>query len=144
MIRPAMALAPDYPIRQAVPRRLATGAEAVLNAIRVRLATIRGSWGEDRLLGLPWVAWSLPPPDVEVQAQVRRQVAAVEGVLEIREVAVSFSGGVLQIAIRVVVQGDTGPVLAVVGDLGIWEGYAPGVWLQILQIGPLPIVRAAT
>lgn len=136
-----MALAPDYPIRMAVPRRLATGPEAALAKIRIRLATVRGVWGEDRLLGLPWIGWSLVPPEVEIQAQVSRQVAAVEGVLSIEEVAVSVLTGVVSIAVRLRIQSAEGPVLAVVGDLGIWDGYTPGAWFSILQVGHRQIVR---
>lgn len=138
-----MALAPDYPIRMAVPRRLATGPEAVLAKVRIRLATVRGVWGEDRLLGLPWFAWSLVPPEVEIQAQVSRQVAAVEGVLSIEEIAVAVTAGVVSIAVRLQIQSATGPVLAVVGDLGIWDGYTPGAWFAILQVGHRQIVRGA-
>lgn len=140
MIRPCMALAWDAPLRPASPRRLATGAEAVLTRVALRLGTIRGVWPTDTLFGLPLIAWSLPPEDTVIRAEVARQVGAVPGVLRILEIAVSFVAGVLAIAVRLLVSNGESTVEAAVGDLGIWEGYTPGAWMSVLQIGHRPVM----
>lgn len=142
MIRPCLAMqSRGGRLGLAFPRRWALRSEAVLTRCAIRLATIRGAWTDDTRLGLPLVEWSLPPEDVEIQAQVSRQLGAVEGVLRVLEVAVDRSGDQLAIAARVLVSDDgAAPVEAVVGDLGIWEGYAPGAWFAVLQIGHRQIV----
>jgi|GEM_PF-6279682 len=137
MIRPCLALTPTSPPTLAMPLRLATGAEAVLTRVAVRLWTIRGTWPDDTLLGLPHLAWSGPTvPAVEVEAGVRRQIAAVDGVLEVSSVTASWVGAERALTVELIVEGDDGEaVAAVVSDTP--EGYAPAAWYLLIETLPI-------
>jgi hypothetical protein len=123
----------------AFPPRLVTGAESVITRCAIRIWTLRGVWPDDSLLGVPWLTYTLAStPSAVVQAVVRRQLAAVDGVRRVEEVVVSRPGTTLQVAARVLVDSD--PVVeAVVGDLGVYAGTISGTWYQILGTGHRPI-----
>lgn len=125
--------------RLSFPPRLVTGAVSVLTRCAIRLWTLRGVWPDDRNLGLPWLSWTLASvPSPVIQAQVRRQLLAVEGVVRVERVVVTRPGSELRVAAEVVVD-DDGEVAAVVGDLGVYDGVVPGAWYQILLDGHRPI-----
>lgn len=134
---PCLALARISPPEVQIPLRLCTGPEAVATKIAIRLWTLRGQWPDDVLLGLPLLDWALPTyPDAVVEAAVRRQVAAVPGVVEIIEVTASYSGTTRTIVVRVRLDSDEE---IVVGDLPISAGYIPGVWWVLARPGYRPI-----
>lgn len=138
---PCLALARISPPEVQIPLRLCTGAEAVANKIAIRLWTLRGQWPDDVLLGLPLLDWALPTyADTIIEAAVRRQVAAVEGVVEILEVSASYSGTTRTIVVRVRLADDEE---IVVGDLPLSGGYIPGVWWILARPGHRPIFPGA-
>ncbi len=125
--------------RLAFPPQLVTGVQSVLTRCAIRIWTIRGVWPDNRNFGLPLLDWSLASvPRAEIQAQVRRQLAAVDGVLRVIGVDVNRPGTELRIGARVEIAADE-PVQAVVGDLGVYAGTVPGAWYQILGTGYRPI-----
>lgn len=138
---PCLALARISPPEVQIPLRLCTGAEAVATKIAIRLWTLRGQWPDDVLLGLPLLDWALPTySDAIVEAAVRRQVAAVQGVLEILEVTATYSGTTRTIVVRVRLATDEE---IVVGDLPVTGGYIPGVWWILARPGHRPIIPGA-
>lgn len=144
MNRIVSALAPNHPIRVAWPLRPVSGPEAILTMIALRLTTRRGVWPDDTNFGLPLDAWTVPTvPLTEIRLQVTRQVAAVAGVLEIQEVFAVRTGPVLDLATRVKVAAPAGPVEAVVGELGIFDGLTPGAWFLLLPAGHRPLFPVA-
>lgn len=145
MIRPCLAVQyADGRPSVAVPLRLATGPEAVVTQVAIRLWTILGTWGDDTALGMPWLRLAAPNvADIEVEALARRQVRAVPGVLDVLEVIVGWSGAARSVAVRVLVAAEeTGGLEAMVGDLGIAGLYAPGAWYLMATPGYRPIVRS--
>ena len=131
--------------RQAWPPRLVYGAESVVTRCAIRLWTVRGTWPDDVLLGLDHMAWVLPQtPAVVIEALVRRQLGAVEGVIRVREVLITRPGTDLDIAaVLDVSDGDGGSLSVVVGSLveptGVYAGLIPGTWYVLLG-GSRPIV----
>lgn len=124
-----------------MPPRIVTGAESVVTRVAIRLWTLRGVWPDDRVLGCSWLDWLRPGVTAaEIEGVVRRQVAAVEGVSRVVQVAVTRTT-TINVAVQLEASdGDDGTVSAVVGDLGIYEGVIPGAWYQILGTGHRPIL----
>lgn len=138
---PCLALARISPPEVQIPLRLCTGPEAVATKIAIRLWTLRGQWPDDVLLGLPLLDWALPTyADAIIEAAVRRQVAAVEGVLEILEVTATYSGTTRSIVVRVRLDSEDE---ITVGDLPLTAGYIPGVWWILARPGYRPILPGA-
>ena len=139
---PCLALARISPPEVQIPLRLCSGPEAVATKIAIRLWTLRGDWPDDVLLGLPLLDWALPTyADAIIEAAVRRQVAAVEGVAEILEVSATYSGTTRAILVRVRLDADDEEI--VVGDLPLAGGYAPAVWWILARPGHRPIYPGA-
>lgn len=135
MIRPCRAITvvdgTPYP---SMPGRLATGSESIITQVAIRLWTIRGTWPDDTLLGLPHMAWTLPNvPRAEVEAVVRRQVAAVQGVVSIEGVDLTWPGERRSITVRCTVEtGDSGTTEQVVIG-GAAADYIPGAWYYVAR-----------
>lgn len=133
MIRPCLALAPGSPPRVAFPLRLASGPEAIVTRIAIRLWTIRGTWPTDTRVGMDWLRLAGPSVSaVEVEALARRQVAAVGGVVQVLDVTVQWQGEQRALAVRVLLPGG---VVAVVGDLAVADvaRYDPGAWYILIR-----------
>lgn len=134
MIRPCLAIQiADGAPSVAVPLRLATGSEAIAARIAIRLWTIRGSWPDDTLLGLPHIRWSGPSvPAVEVEAETRRQVGAVDGVVDVLAVTAQWIGTSRSLSVRALVSTEPGVTLELVvgGDA---DGYQPGAWYYVVR-----------
>ena len=111
-----------------------------MTRVAIRLWTLRGVWPDDRLFGCPHLDWLRPGvTEAEIEGVVRRQVAAVDGVLRVTGVTVVRS---TEISIAVQIEasdGNGGTTAAIVGDLGIFEGVIPGTWYQILGLLHHPI-----
>lgn len=122
----------------AIPLRYVYDAQAVVTRVALRLYTQRGTWPTDVNFGLDHYRLSLPNVSaVEVEALVRRQVAAEPGVIEIQSVDLTWPGPHRAITVRILVESPEGPVLATVGDLGTFDGYAPGTWYILGRVSPI-------
>jgi hypothetical protein len=142
MTAPCLALDPTLDTggapRVAIPLRNAQSSEAVITRLAIRLWTILGSWPDDVNLGIDHLALSGPNVQaVVVEAAVRRQAAAVDGVLSIKTLAIEWQGVDRSIAITVAVASPEGPVLATLGPLGTYAGFVPGAWYVIGRVQPI-------
>jgi len=125
-----------------VPLRMVYGPEAVVTQVAIRLWTIRGTWGDDVLLGMDHLRLAGPNVSAaEVETLARRQVLAVPGVVEVLSVVADWTGAERSLSVRVAVASETGPVVADVGATYA-DGFAPGVWYILNPPGYRPIVRA--
>lgn len=142
MTAPCIALDPTVDTegvpRVAFPLRHAQSSEAVITRLAIRLWTILGSWPDDVNLGIDHLALSAANVSpVVVEAAVRRQAAAVDGVLSIKSVVVEWQGVDRSISITVTVASPEGPVLATLGPLGTYAGFVPGAWYVIGSPQPI-------
>lgn len=130
--------------RRVFPGRLVTGAESVVTRIACVLWTIQGSWPDDQTKGLRVLDWTLPSMAlVVIEGIVREQVIRVEGVVRVVEVIARRPGTRLTIGVVAEVSDGTGETTtqALVGDLSdIWQGYVPGAWYTLVQVGVRPIM----
>ena len=137
--KPVLAL--DSTGRQvAVPLRVVDGLEAVATRVRVRLETIRGSWQEDRRLGLPWLDWLQDPTTSTtlIEAEIRSQLRQILEVHEVREVTATQTGDRLDIAVEFTVLQDdaaTRILLTATDDEPV-----PGAWFVLLTPHSGPVV----
>lgn len=143
MIRPCLAIEiADGRPSPVVPLRMATGAESVMVQAVIRLWTIRGTWGDDVLLGLDHLRLGGPNVSAdEVVALARRQLAAVPGVVEVLDVTADWTGEERSLSARIAIQDDAATVVADVG-VSYVDGFVPGVWYTLNPPGYRPIVRA--
>ncbi len=126
--------------RPTFPPRFAYGPESILTQCAIRLWTIRGVWPDDVNLGLPWLSLSLASvPNEAIEALLRRQLLAVEGVRQVLAVDVTRPGTEVAVVARVLLDAGGGLVDAAVGDLGVYDGVISGTWYQILGDGIRPI-----
>lgn len=72
---------------------LSTGAAAVAQAIRCRLAFFRGEWFADPSVGLPWhqIVFSKGTPLDVIRSALRAEVLAAPGVTDVQDVRVEVS-----------------------------------------------------
>lgn len=75
-----------------LPLTRVRGYELAAQRIRVRLSTQLGTWPADLSVGLPYLEWldAGVPPLASIEANMRRAIEGVPGVLRVREFSVTF------------------------------------------------------
>jgi len=94
-----IALGPDGDLTN--PARLMVGQDLVAQRIGLRLGLHEGDVLRSTSIGLPWGDWlsTKPPPISRIRARVRREVAAVPGVVSVSSVTVEQDGATLGIEV---------------------------------------------
>jgi hypothetical protein len=119
------------------PLRRLTGGLAVVEHVRARLLTERGTHPADEALGLPLERWITRTVTAgEVETEVGAQVREVEGVVRAR-VAARQVGAVMRVRVDLVVLDDTGAQVPVtLGTAYAPEG-APAWYVVAGPSGPI-------
>jgi hypothetical protein len=117
----------------AIPLRLATGINATVHKILIRIQTILGEWPEDISFGLNWPKFGPGTQAVEIEGLVRIQLLAVQDVSEVVSVNVEKLGSNMTINALVRIQDGTGNVLVEIGSMSTAGNY-PETWYNLLGV----------
>lgn len=129
--------------QRATPARWVYGVESVATRIAVVLWTLRGQWPDDVTLGLDLWDWTLPStPSTVIEGVVRAQLLRIAGVVRVLDVVATRPGTELHIgAVCEVSTGTSGETVTIAAGsvADIWQGFAPGTWYTVLQVGVRPV-----
>lgn len=93
----------------ALPARYVSGIDLVVQRLRVRLGTVRGTWPEDDAFGLPFDRWIEQPTSATsavVAGAVRLQLEADPDVQSVVSCVGTRSGQAVTVTARLIVRAD--------------------------------------
>lgn len=132
MTAPCLALDDTFK-RLKIPLKMVYGYVATIHKLLIRMQTVRGTWSDDVLFGLPWLDWTTNTPDIEIEGVVRSQAILTQDILSVVSVSVLKTSDVVSITLVVQVASDTGPMLIKLGGIASYSAYQTP-WYELLGV----------
>jgi hypothetical protein len=127
----------------ALPARYLSGIDLVVQRMRIRLATVFGTWPDDAAFGLPHDRWIDRPGQTTpaiVASTMRAQLEADPDVQSVVSVEGTSSGQVVNVVARVIVRADGESATVTVNYSPLLRTGAPALFTVTGRTSPGPLV----